>query len=119
MKEVSSGVEGAMEEESLEPGDMGVETGLQSDMPYLSSMSRIYCFCEREMVLEGLSLSILIPRSWEVGPRSLSLKWEESSWMKAWMADLDLQMMVMSSTNTGMMILRESLRKTFSGEVGG
>ena len=35
MNVMSSGVEGAMEEESLEPGDMGVETGLQSDIPYL------------------------------------------------------------------------------------
>ena len=63
-----------MEEESLRPGDIGVETGLQSDIPYLSNMSRIYCFWEREMVLDGLTLSILMPRSWVVEPRSLSLK---------------------------------------------
>jgi len=37
MNRMSSGVEGAMEEESLAPGDMGVNTGLQSVIPYLSS----------------------------------------------------------------------------------
>ena len=50
------------------------------------------------MVLEGLSLLTLKPRSWV-----------ESSLMKPWMAGLELEMRVMSSTNTEMMILKVSL----------
>src|ERR1700733_7716957 len=108
MKVMSSGEEGAMEEDSLEPGDIGVDTGLQSDIPYLWSMSRMYLASGLTGTDPPRPFPSLRSRSWVVGPRSLSLKWVESSLMKAWMAGWNLEIRVMSSTNTGMMILRVS-----------
>src|SRR5258708_34932816 len=99
--DLTSGVFGDIDTESLVPSSIGVCAGLQSAIRKSLRIDVTYPGWDSVIERAAWSRVIFIPRMEVAGLRSCNLKWEASSALTDWSAGLEFKVRSRSSTCMG------------------